>query len=185
MRAVSRRWRAALYVAGATLLAALVGNLTSPPSLRTEATLLSAVVAVLVGMSIVLFLGLRRPLALLTAVAAISLLWTVLSGTSAAVASVCPGVANATTRCSVREILAQAAAGLLLPIVPVILILPVRYTVRTLRLIYRRSRALLKTPTPNTSVTPVSASAKTPRTSGRVTPRGTQPRGTKKRRGRP
>jgi hypothetical protein len=161
-----------LPVVLAVVLASIAGYTTSPPNLRTAATVISGLAAFLIALSILLFIWLRRRLALLTAVAALSLLWAALSALTAAISSTCPGVAGDAARCTPQEILAQAGVGLLLPVIPAILILPARSIFRTTRLMIKRVRTMSATPAQKATVASKESSKAA---TGRTTPKGTRP----------
>jgi hypothetical protein len=176
-RWVTPRWRPPLVCLVAVLAAALVGYLTSPPSLHASATALSALAALLISSSVWAFYWLRGRLSLATSIAAISVIWAGLSALTGLLASQCPGVTSAhPMACTPREVAGQAGVGLLLPLVPALLFLPARAIWRAIRSIGKHTRAQLA-PSPVTTLS--SAPKGHPR--GRVTPKGTRPSPNKKR----
>jgi hypothetical protein len=109
------------------LAAGPLAALLAPPHQATMLAVVIEISCILLVVSWYLYATLRRRLRLgtMTSMLVISMSWAILYALLALTSPRCPGF-DQTTSCSPRQIAANALVGLLLPLVPAALLLPVR-----------------------------------------------------------
>jgi hypothetical protein len=168
-------------------LAVVITYFTATTSIRATTTIVVFFLCVLVGVSLQFFRWLRRRLPLMTSLVAVSVGWAFLAFLQSVTSPHCPFVTTLPDpRCTLPFVAANTATGLLLPLVPALFILPARYMVRVLYIIYmqfRKKVAVHADPTysATSSRAPGSRANGSRAAHGRTTPKGTKPLPTKKR----